>query len=179
MKTAEEVLQEKSREIISVTLDTSIYDALQKMIHHKIGSILVQAKGQIVGIWTERDLMHNVFDAKFNMKEMCIGDFMTTCLPSVPHTDTCDELIDKFLGLRLRHVLIEKDSQYIGMLSLGDIMKEILQEKNREYEELNFEISWEYYENWHTPLLNTAPTINLYQPYPASIQANRSLVFQF
>jgi signal-transduction protein with cAMP-binding, CBS, and nucleotidyltransferase domain len=176
MKTAEEVLQEKSRDIISVTINTTIHDALQKMILYKIGSILVEDKGQIVGIWTERDLMHNILDAKFDMKEAYITDFMTTCLPSVPHTFTCDTIMDRFLGMRLRHLLIEKEGQYIGILSAGDVMKATLQEKAQEYKELNFEVSWEYYENWHTPLSKTYPEENnLYLPYPANIQASRSL----
>src|SRR5688500_10165698 len=123
MKIAEEILQEKSRNIISVTLDTTIYDALQTMEHHRIGSILVKDKEQIVGIWTERDLMHDVLHANFDSKKARIGDFMTTCLISAPHTDTCYELMDKFLGMKLRHLLIEKDSQYIGILSAGDVMK--------------------------------------------------------
>ncbi len=174
MKTAEEVLQEKSREIISVTPDTTIHDALQKMVHHKIGAILVKDKGEIVGIWTERDLMHDVLRADFNIKKARIGDFMTTGLLSAPHTDSCYELMDKFLGMRLRHLLIEKDGHYIGMLSSGDVMKETLQEKTREYEELNFEVSWEYYENWRTPLSKTTPEVNeMYAPYPANIQQVR------
>lgn len=180
MKTAEEILQEKSRNILSVSIDTTIYDALQKMVYYRIGSILVKSKGEIVGIWTERDLMRDVLRADFDMKQARIGDFMSTCLVSAPHTDTSYELMDKFLGMKLRHLLIEKDGQYIGMLSSGDVMKETLREKNREYEDLNFEVSWEYYENWRTPTSCTIIELgNLYIPYPADIQTRRSLLFQF
>ncbi len=176
MKIAEEILEEKPRDIIWVTVDTTIHDALQKMLHHRIGSILIKDKEQIVGIWTERDLMQDVLHINFNIKEARIGDFMNTCLISAPHTDTCYELMDKFLGMRLRYLLIEKDSQYIGMLSSGDVMKETLQEKAREYEDLNFEVSWQYYENWRTPLFKTTPEVNnLYLPYPANIQSRWSL----
>ncbi|QHT66578.1 CBS domain-containing protein [Rhodocytophaga rosea] len=175
MKTAEEVLRENAREIISVIPDTTIYDALQKMVHHKIGAILVKEDNEIVGIWTERDLMHDVLREDFNIRTARIGDYMTTGLLSAPHTDSCYELMDKFLGMRLRHLLIEKNGEYIGMLSSGDVMKETLREKTREYETLNFEVSWDYYENWRTPVTkNTSEVNELYMPYPANLQARRS-----
>jgi len=175
MKTAEEVLREKARDIISVSPDTSIYDALQKMVHYKIGAILIKDDNEIIGIWTERDLMHDSLREDFNIRQARIGDYMTTGLLSAPNTDSCYELMDKFLGMRLRHLLIEKNGEYIGMLSSGDVMKETLLEKTREYESLNFEVSWDYYENWRTPVSKTTVEVNeLYMPYPANLQARKN-----
>lgn len=175
MKTAEEILQQKARDIISVTPQTTIFEALQKMVHHKIGAILVEQDNEIVGIWTERDLMHDTLRADFDIKKALIGEYMTTGLLSAPHTDSCYELMDKFLGMRLRHLLIEKNGEYIGMLSSGDVMKETLLEKTHEYESLNFEVSWDYYENWRTPVTQSTQEANeLYVPYPAGVQARRS-----
>jgi hypothetical protein len=48
----------------------------------------------------------------------------------------------------LRHLLIEKNGEFIGVLSSGDVMKANLNEKTKELEELNAMVSWEYYENW-------------------------------
>lgn len=175
MKTAEEIVREKARDIISVTPDTSIEEALQLMVYHKIGAIMVKEDDAIVGIWTERDLMHDVLQEGFNIKEARIGDYMTTGLVSAPSTDSSYELMDKFLGMRLRHLLIEKNGQYIGMLSAGDAMKETLLEKTREYEALNFQVSWDYYENWRTPVTKVSVEVNeLYIPYPANIQTFRN-----
>ena len=58
------------------------------------------------------------------------------------------QLMDKFLGRRVRHLLIEEDGEYIGLLSVGDVMKANLQQKNEEFEKLNQMVSLEYYENW-------------------------------
>jgi signal-transduction protein with cAMP-binding, CBS, and nucleotidyltransferase domain len=175
MKTAEEILQEKARDIISVTPDTTIEEALQLMSYHKIGAILIKEGEHIVGIWTERDLMRNVLSPGFDIRQARIGDYMTTNLLSAPHTDSCFELMDKFLGMRLRHLLIEKNGRYIGMLSAGDIMKETLLEKTREYEALNFRVSWDYYENWRTPVTKPVLEVNeMYKPYPASVASYRS-----
>jgi signal-transduction protein with cAMP-binding, CBS, and nucleotidyltransferase domain len=175
MKTAEEILREKARDIITVTPETSIEEALQLMVYHKIGAILVKEGDDIVGIWTERDLMQDILQEGFSIKEARIGDYMTTGLLSAPCTDTSYELMDKFLGMRLRHLLIEKNGHYIGMLSAGDVMKETLLDKTREYEALNFKVSWDYYENWRTPVTKASTEPNeLYVPYPANINAYRN-----
>ncbi len=73
---------------------------------------------------------------------------MTTGLKSAPSNDSVYSLMDKFLGLRLRHLLITKDEEYIGMLSAGDIMKATLNAKTTELKHLNAIVSWDYYENW-------------------------------
>lgn len=148
MKTAEEMLQENAREIIYVTADATLHEALQKMVIHNIGAIFIKEDDQIIGVWTERDLMRNMLSPSFNPQHEIISKYMTTGLLSAPHTDTTEDLMDKFLGMRLRHLLIEKDGEFIGMLSSGDVMKASLIEKTKEYEELNFHVSWEYYENW-------------------------------
>lgn len=148
MKTAAEILQDKDSHLISVAPDTSIIEALRIMIKNHIGGILIQEGDDIVGIWTERDLMRNSITANFDVKTAKIKDYMTTGLLCAPHTDTVYQLLDKFLGMRLRHLLIKKDGQYIGLLSIGDVIKATLQEKDIELQELNAMKSWEYYEDW-------------------------------
>jgi signal-transduction protein with cAMP-binding, CBS, and nucleotidyltransferase domain len=148
MKTAEQILQDKETDLISVTPETPITEALRLMIKNHIGAILIKDKEIIVGIWTERDLMRNTVSAGFDPQTAQIGDYMTTSLPSAPHTDTVYQLLDKFLGMRLRHLLIQKNGDYIGLLSTGDVIKASLQEKDQELKALNAIVSWEYYENW-------------------------------
>lgn len=148
MKTAEEMLKEKDIDIISVPHDASVEDAINLMIKNQIGAIIIKKEEEIVGIWTERDLMRNTLTAGFDSKKANIGDYMITGLKSAPHTDTVYMLKDKFIGLRLRHLLIEKEGKYIGVLSTSDVIKASLQEKDQELQELNAIVSWDYYENW-------------------------------
>jgi CBS domain-containing protein len=148
MKTAEDMLKDKDMDIISVTPDTPIIDALRIMLKNQIGAILIKEGDKIVGIWTERDLMRNTVSAGFNPNTAKIGDYMTTGIKSAPITNTVHMLQDKFLGLRLRHLLIEKEGEYVGLLSTGDVIKASLQEKDQELNKLNAIVSWEYYENW-------------------------------
>ena len=148
MKTAEDILREKGNQIISVSPDSTIYDALRIMIENQIGAILIKQEDEIIGIWTERDLMRNTVTAGFDPKSAIISEYMSTGLKTASYSDTVYALKDKFLGLRLRHLLIEKNGEYIGVLSVGDIIKASLMEKDQELKALNSMVSWEYYENW-------------------------------
>lgn len=148
MKTAEHIINEKGRDMICVTEDATIHDALTIMVEHKIGAILVKRDGVIEGIWTERDLMRNVLEEGFDPKTARIKDYMVTGLKHGVADDSVYSLMDKFLGLHLRHLPILKGEHYIGMLSTGDALKATLNEKTRELKELNTMVSWEYYENW-------------------------------
>lgn len=147
MKTAGEILKEKNSEIVSVTPDTTLANALKIMSVHNFGAILIREGEKIVGIWTERDLISDSITSGFECKSAVIRDYMSTNLKSAKSTDTIYHLMEKFLGLKLRHLLIEENGEYIGLLSAGDILKEVLLEKNREIKDLTSLVGWEYYEN--------------------------------
>lgn len=148
MKTSEEIIAEKGVKILSVTSDTSIYDALKLMVLHKVGATVIKDQDKIIGIWTERDLMRNTLESGFDSKKEKVGDYMEMELQSTSHKDSVYQLMDKFLGLRIRHLLIEKDGEYIGLLSIGDVIKAALQEKSEELKGLNSMVGLEYYDEW-------------------------------
>jgi CBS domain-containing protein len=148
MYTAEDILYEKGHQIISVTKDTLIKDALKLMVENKIGSIAIKEKATIIGIWTERDLMRNVIDETCDIHSAKIGDYMTSNLRAAPHDATLVQLLDIFLGKRFRHLLVEKEGEYIGIVSMGDVIKADLNKKTQELDQLKATVSWEYYENW-------------------------------
>jgi signal-transduction protein with cAMP-binding, CBS, and nucleotidyltransferase domain len=148
METAKNMVADKGREIVSVPVGTTLFATLEKMNQTKVGAILVTRDEKIVGIWTERDLMRNVVQKGFDLTSARIEDYMTTQLISAPHTDTVFNLMDKFLGLRVRHLLIEEDGNIIGLVSGGDVMKCVIHAKDAELRQLNSMVSWDYYENW-------------------------------
>ncbi|MFQ5602468.1 MAG: cyclic nucleotide-binding/CBS domain-containing protein [bacterium] len=148
MKTAEDIINEKSSDMIWVSPDTTIEEALKIMVENRFGSMVIKDGEKIVGIWTERDLMEDILTKGFDPKKAKIGDYMTKDLITAPHTDTVYHLLDKFLGLRQRHLFIEKEGKYIGLLSTGDVIRAGLLEKDRELSELNAMVSWNFYEDW-------------------------------
>jgi len=148
MLTAGEILNNKGGKIISVDIESTVADALHVMLENRIGAILIKQGDEIKGIWTERDLMKNVVTDGFYSKTSKITDYMTTELISSHHTDSLYQLMDKCLGMRLRHLLIEKNGKFIGLLSAGDITRAHLMKKSEELDVLNKMANWDYYEDW-------------------------------
>lgn len=148
MKTAEDLLKEKGTEIISVTPDTLINEAVKLMVEKNIGGIAIKEGDEYVGIWTERDLLHNVADDSYDCKITPIKELMQTNLITANYDESIYTLMDKFLGKKLRHLFIVKEGKIIGLLSIGDVVKANLNEKTKELEELNAVFSWDYYDNW-------------------------------
>ena len=148
MKTAEDVLRGKGCEIISVPPDATVSDAVKLMVGNKVGAVLVKEGETYIGIWTERDLMRNTTLSDFNPSTAVISEYMETGLKSCDATETVYQLMDKFLGLRLRHLLVEREGEYIGLLSIGDVIKASLRLRTAELEQLNEAVNWEYYADW-------------------------------
>lgn len=148
IRTARDILQEKSGHMVTVSTEATIYQAVKIMSQNRIGAIVVVDEGRIVGIWTERDLMYRVLNEDFDPKTELISESMTTNLISANMDDQAFQLYDKFLGRRIRHLLIEEHGEFVGILSVGDVMRANLQQRAEEYKDLNEMVSLEYYENW-------------------------------
>ncbi|MBU0711688.1 CBS domain-containing protein [bacterium] len=144
MKFAEDVLNEKDRPMISVQQDVTLMYALSTMVKNNIGAIVIKDGDRVVGIFTERDLLKQSVKKIVDPEKTMIKDLMTTSLFSAPYNDPIYMLLDKILGKRVRHIFIEKEGKYIGILSAGDVTKACLNERTREMESF----SWDYYENW-------------------------------
>lgn len=147
-RTARDILKEKSGHMVTVSTEATVYQAVKIMTQNRVGSIVVVDEGRIVGIWTERDLMYRVLAEDFNPKTELISSSMTRHLISANINEQAIQLYDKFLGRRIRHLLIEDNGEYVGILSVGDVMRANLQQSTEEYRELNEMVSLEYYENW-------------------------------
>ena len=148
MLTAEDIIKEKGGTIISVAPDTTIKETLKVMTENKIGGILIKEEERFVGIWTERDLLRNSLVDGFDITVAKVGDYMVTDLEVAKHDTTIFNLMDIFLGRRLRHLPVENNGVFIGMLTIGDVIKANLNEKTKELESMNSVINWDYYENW-------------------------------
>ena len=147
-KTAEDILNERGAELLTVGPNALVADAVGLMTENKVGCILIVEGGNFIGIWTDRDLLNNTLAEGFNIKTSQIRDYMTTKLIYAQHDDIIYHLIDKFLGLRVRHLLIQRDNKCIGMLSSGDVMRAALQQRTEELERMRDLVKLDYYDEW-------------------------------
>jgi signal-transduction protein with cAMP-binding, CBS, and nucleotidyltransferase domain len=146
--TAEEIARHRQEEILFVPPETTVYDSVKLILEKKGTAVLVREKEKVTGIWTERDLLRDVTLVGFDLKTAKIGDYMSSPVISAPHSATVFQLIDKFLGLGVRHLMIERDGEFIGLLYVREVIRAALTERTIEFEELNKMVSWEYYEDW-------------------------------
>jgi CBS domain-containing protein len=147
-QTAEDIINERGSELFTIGPDAFVTDAIALMTHKKVGCILVEEEGELVGIWTERDLLNNALKPGFDLKKAKLRDHMKTKLIYAQHDDIIYHLIDKFLGLRVRHLLIQRDNKCIGMLSAGDVMRAALQQRTEELERMRDLVKLDYYDEW-------------------------------
>jgi CBS domain-containing protein len=144
MKTALDILNEKNREMITITPETTVYEAAKVMVENHIGSVIIKEGDTLHGIFTERDFLKNSLQDGFDSKTAKVKDYMTCNLIFVMWDDPVYKLQDMMLGKRVRHLLVEKDGKYIGLLSIGDVTKAGLNETQAHLKS----VSWNYYEDW-------------------------------
>ena len=144
MKTAEEILKDKNRPILTVSTETDIATAVQTMVDNKVGAILVKNEEEIVGMWTERDLMRNILLPGFDPATSLIGMHMMEGVDIVPHDISVNELFNEFIEQQKRHLLVKKFKKFIGLLSASDATKAY-------YHELRSYVTIQFYEK---PLRN-------------------------
>ncbi len=148
MMTAEHILAHKNGALHTVPPTATVREALAVMAENGIGSILIMDEGNLVGIWTERDLTKQCIGEGFSLDTTTIESCMVRNLEYTPHTNSVLQLMDKIVGRRQRRLLIEKDGVFLGLLTSGDVMRACLQEKTKEIQGLNAMVGWEYYEDW-------------------------------
>ncbi len=148
MKTAQDIILDNKRQLVFVSHDQTVMRALELMVTHRIGAVLVKKGDDIVGIWTERDFLRNSLQPDFDPRSASVDEYMSSPLYTAPHDATLTTLQEMFIGLFVRHIPITKDGVFIGMVSIGDVLRADLLEKDLQIKELNSIASWQYYENW-------------------------------
>jgi len=148
MQVAGDILQGKNAEMITAETQQTVMEVLQVMVEKNIGAILVREGSHIAGIWTEKDYIRNSLQAGFDLKKTRIGDVMTPILHKASYDTPIPKLQEMYLGLYTRYVMIEKEGRFVGLLSIGDVLRANLLEKDRELKNLNKLVSWDYYEDW-------------------------------
>ena len=142
MKTARQVLESKpSQAIYSVPPTATVYTALQLMAEKGIGALLVIEHGEILGILSERDYARKVILMQRTSRETLVRDIMTNAVIYVSANQTTDECMALMTRHRLRHLPVMEGDELIGMLSIGDLVKDIISEQQFIIEQLEHYIT--------------------------------------
>ena len=132
MKTVKEILNEKGKEVWSVSPKSTVFDALKTMGEQGIGSLLVIGDdGKLKGIMTERDYARKVILIGKASQETAVKEIMTPVkkLYTVKPENTAEECMVLITGKRIRHLPVFDGQKLVGVVSIGDVVKAIISEQ--------------------------------------------------
>ncbi|HSN39537.1 MAG TPA: CBS domain-containing protein [Burkholderiales bacterium] len=136
MKTVRQLLQAKGSTVHSVTPETRVIDALRLMAEKNIGAVLVVADGRIAGIMTERDYARKVILLGKSSHDIPVREIMSDKVVSVKPGQTVEECMTLMTNKRIRHLPVKDGDKLVGLLSIGDLVKEMIAEQEQTIRQL-------------------------------------------
>ena len=136
MNTVGQILKRKGGQLFTLTPETHVIDALHLMEDKNIGAVIVVAEGKYVGMMTERDYARKVITKGRRSISTNVGDIMSTDLPRVTESDSVDTCMQLMTDCNLRYLPVMKGDDFIGIISIVDIVKEKLIEQASQIESL-------------------------------------------
>jgi CBS domain-containing protein len=128
MATVASILKEKGNHVFSVTPDTTIMDCLKLMTEKKIGSVLVMQEEKVVGIFSERDYARRGI-LQGNDEQTPVKKVMTDKVYYVSPDQSAETCMAQMSDKRIRHLPVLEKDKVVGVISIGDVVKTLLQDK--------------------------------------------------
>jgi CBS domain-containing protein len=130
MKTVKQILKDKGSDVLSIQSDATVLDALTLMAERNVGALLVLEKGKPVGIFSERDYARRVaLQGKSSLKTP-VRDIMTQRVMFVRPEQTAEECMALMTEKHIRHLPVLVGDQVVGVVSIGDLVKASIEEKD-------------------------------------------------
>ncbi|HEX8918306.1 MAG TPA: CBS domain-containing protein [Chloroflexota bacterium] len=136
MTTVADVLNGKGQDIWSISPDSSVFDAISLMAEKGIGALLVMSDDRLAGIVSERDYARKVILQGHSAEETPVRVIMTADVVTVHPDQTVDRCLALMTEKRFRHLPVVDGDRVVGILSIGDLVKSSLADKERLIEQL-------------------------------------------
>lgn len=125
-----EILQDKGTEVVTVAGMQKVADALEKMAEANIGAVVVtDENGKMAGIFTERDYARKVIEKGPDPLGITVNEYMTSVVVTVDPDRLVDDCMALMTDKRCRHLPVLEDGKLSGLISIGDLVKASLEEK--------------------------------------------------
>lgn len=129
MGTVKNIIDAKGNATFTITPQTSVYHALELMVEKNVSALLVMENDELAGIFTERDYARKVVLKGRSSKETNIAEIMTKDLITVSPASTIDECMELMTGKFIRHLPVVDQGRLAGIISIGDVVRQIIQEQ--------------------------------------------------
>jgi|SRR3982751_3292131 CBS domain-containing protein len=142
--TIEKILCQKSPQIWSVSPDATVYDAVALMADKNVGALLVLENEKLVGIISERDYSRKVMLRGKRSRETFVREIMSTDLTTANPRETVEECLRFMTDKRIRHLPVIDAGSLRGVISIGDLVKEVISAQSATLDQLRDYISGGY-----------------------------------
>ncbi len=129
MATVRQILQTKGTALWTISPECTILDALKLMAEKNVGALLVVQEEQLMGIFSERDYARNVVLKGRTVEDTTVSDIMTSRVVYVRPNQTTEECMALMTDKHIRHLPVLEGERLIGIISIGDVVKEIISDQ--------------------------------------------------
>jgi len=131
------ILHAKGNTALSVAPSVSMCEALREMIDNNVGSLLVVENGKLVGLFTERDFARSVAFQGKSAVDGVVGDMMAEAVQSVSPNTTIEQCMALMTDKRTRHLPVLENDELVGIISIGDVVKNLIADKDFMIEQMD------------------------------------------
>jgi CBS domain-containing protein len=147
MKTVKDILKDKKRDVVTIPPKAKVFDALKIMGEKELGSLMViDNKGKVCGIISERDYARKVILKGKTSRDTLVEEIMTPSdkMFTVKPDTTVEDCMVLITGKRIRHLPVFDGDKFVGLISIGDVVKSMLIARDSMIEHLSDYISGKY-----------------------------------
>jgi CBS domain-containing protein len=136
MKSLKQLLGAKGSQVHFIQPDAKVIEALQLMAQKDIGALLVMDGGRVVGIMSERDYARKVILHGKSSQDIAVRDIMTSGVVTVDPSKTIEDCMSLMTQRRIRHLPVCEGDKLVGLVSIGDLVKEVIAEQEQTIRQL-------------------------------------------
>ena len=136
MRNVNQILDEKGNHVVAVPREAPVLEVIRLMAEHHIGSVLVMQGEELLGIATERDYARKVILQGRSSAETPVGQIMSSPVVTVAPTDTVQTCMELVTARKIRHLPVVEDGRLLGMISIGDLVKAVIEDQQQEIAQL-------------------------------------------
>jgi CBS domain-containing protein len=136
MRTVRQLLEAKAPDIIAIDPESAVIDAIRLMAEKRIGAVLVMHGSRLVGILSERDYARKIVLQGRSSSDTPVRDIMTAEVVTVGPDDNAEHCMQLVTDRRIRHLPVVHQGEVVGVVSIGDLVKAVIEDQQLELDQL-------------------------------------------
>jgi len=130
------IIDAKGRDVWSIDAGISVYEALEAMADKNVGALVVTSDGALAGILSERDYARKIILLDRGSRETLVSEIMTPDPVTVSRSDSVGDCMQLMTDRRIRHLPVMDDGELVGVISIGDVVRSVIEDQQFMIEQL-------------------------------------------